>query len=307
MKSIIKKISYWFFLVLLSLHSSDVYSIHVIKKPSTSGGLSGTVASQAVAFGCGTNILCGDAAFTFDSTTKWLKIGSSLGTIDAPLHVRTNGSEGLRLQTGTTFPIYLRGKNAIVDDIGRIQFSSTTKNGSTRGGAIFFFSKPADGNQSSSAVSKVQIDPDGWVGIGTGTNVWDTLSIKSSSSGFLTSAKNFATAQIATTNATTTDLYTKTLTDGYVYNMFVTITARRSDGGAVENGTFARQFKVYRDGGGATLGTIVTPWADDQLTMAGTITVDTSGNDLRVRVTGEAGKGIVWFADIVYNTVFSQF
>ncbi len=306
MKSIIKKISYWFFLVLLSLHSSDVYSIHVIKKPTTSGALSGSVGSQAVAFGCDTNTLCGDSAFTFDSTTKWLKIGSSLGTKDAPLHLRTNTSKAFLLEAGTTFPISLNAKNVLVDDIGKIQFSQTTKNGQTRGGKITIATKVADSLQNTASTDNIVIDPDGWVGIGVTNTVWDVLSIKKDKTGFLTSAKNFSTAQVLTTDATPTELYTKTLADGYVYNMFVTITARRSDSG-VENATFSRQFKVYRDGGGATLGAVRTPWADDQLTMAGAITVDTSGNDLRVRVTGEAGKEIVWFADIVYNTVFSQF
>jgi len=272
------------------------------------GGIAGAITAGQVAYGdTVANSIAGDSAFRFNPATKWVKIGSATGTIDAPCHIRSNGSEQLRLETGTTFPLHMRGKNAIADEIGKIEFSTGNKNGIGRGGFVNIYTKVADNTQGTASTKRIVIDPDGWVGVGVLNTIWDLLSLKTAPTGFLTSAKNFTTAQVATTDDTITNLYTKTLTDGYVYNMTVTITARRTDGGAVENGTFTRQFKVYRDGGGATLGTVVTPWADDQLTMAATITVDTSGNDLRVRVTGEVAKSFAWFADVVYNTVFSEF
>ena len=110
------------------------------------------------------------------------------------------------------------------------------------------------------------------------------------------------TAAVTTSDDAVTTLWSKTLNDATVYRMYVGIVARRSDSGT-ENGIFERVFKVYRQGAGAVLGTVTTPWADDQTTMAGLITVDVSSNDIRVRVTGEAAKTFQWAAEIKYQPI----
>lgn len=121
---------------------------------------------------------------------------------------------------------------------------------------------------------------------------------------FAGSGKYETTAAVETDDNTITNLYTKTLSDNTVYYYHIDIVARRSDSGT-ENGRFTREFLVYRQGAGAaTLGaSTVTPWTDEQLTMAGTITVDVNVNDIRVRVTGENTKTIQWAATIRYQAV----
>ena len=116
------------------------------------------------------------------------------------------------------------------------------------------------------------------------------------------SGSNRETAAVTTTNDAVTTLWSKTLNDATVYRMYVGIVARRSDSGT-ENGIFERVFKVYRQGAGAVLGTVTTPWADDQTTMAGLITIDVSSNDIRVRVTGEAAKTFEWAGEIKYQAI----
>lgn len=121
---------------------------------------------------------------------------------------------------------------------------------------------------------------------------------------FAGSGKFGETAAVTTTNNTITTLWSKTLADNTVYYMRVNIVARRTDSGT-ENARYTRIYQVYRQGGGgATLGaTIVTPWADEQLTMSATITVDVSSNDTRVRITAENGKTIAWDLDVDYSVV----
>lgn len=130
-----------------------------------------------------------------------------------------------------------------------------------------------------------------------------TVAIKTHAA-FAGSAENLYTAAATTTNNTITTLYSLTLSDNTVYYYSVDITARRSDSGT-ENGRFTRNFLVYRQSAGtATLGaTIVVPWTDEQLTMTGSITIDTNTNDVRVRVTGENAKTIQWVASVRYQAV----
>ena len=131
-----------------------------------------------------------------------------------------------------------------------------------------------------------------------------TSFIQKSHINFPRSAVRTYTSIATTTDATTTSVAVDTLEDNTVYDYDVVVRARRTDAGP-ENGRFWRKFLVYREAaGGATLGaTIALPVADEQLTMAGTVAVDVSGNDVRIRVTGEAAKTIAWVATVTVNPV----
>lgn len=118
------------------------------------GGITGTGIANQVTFWTGAATVGGDTAFLFDPITKRLKIGSALGTIDATLHVRTNSQEGIRLEGGTSFPIYFRCKNASVDNIFRVQGASVA----SRGGVVDVYTKPADNNQNGADVFALRID-----------------------------------------------------------------------------------------------------------------------------------------------------
>lgn len=118
------------------------------------------------------------------------------------------------------------------------------------------------------------------------------------------SGKYEETAVLVTTTNTIATLWSKTLADNTVYYVTVNIVSRRSDSGT-ENARYTRIYQVYRQGGGgATLGaTIVTPWADEQLAMASTVTVDVSGNDTRVRLTNENAKTILSIASVSWTQI----
>ena len=268
------------------------------------GTIAGTIASGQVAYGSAANTISGDASFTYDSTNHWLKVGSSTGTIDAPLHVRANSSEVVRMETGTTFPVYMQGKNFLADDIGRVEFATV----SNRGGVLDFSTKPADNVQATASAKRMRLNASGNLGLGNINQINERLSV-SSHTGFSNSAFNFATAGVATTNNTQTVLWSKTLDDEFAFYFTVKVLARRTDSGT-ENGRFARDFMVYRGGGGsATLGaTVVTPYVDELYNGTGwNVTIDALTNDVRILVTGENAKTIIWVARIEYQAAFSEF
>lgn len=407
--------------------------------PGGGGGISGTITDTQVAFGSGTDTISGSNTLKFDYTNGFFGRVSS-GSPEAPLHAKGTGSEMLRLQTTTTFPVYLRFKSGTADDLARLVGISIAGNG----GELSFYTKNADSNSSSSASERGRFDNNGnfWVGSGhtinatrsivVGTNntlnisnnpgavfgdnntlsyAWTFVSGYGNSVGYqssgiigqsnvigsggyacvafgqdnninncngaiaggssiylsgnayfgfggnhdvsgarsgalgkgmtvtgndsigvginstgqtLSEANTFGifggkellkthfsyagsgmyreTAAVTTTNDAVTTLWSKTLSDNTVYRMYVGISARRSDSGT-ENGIFERVFKVYRQGAGAVLGTVTTPWADDQTSMAGLITIDVSSNDIRVRVTGEAAKTFEWAGEIKYQSI----
>lgn len=111
--------------------------------------------------------------------------------------------------------------------------------------------------------------------------------------------------KVQTTDATVTTLYSLGLLANTVYQFDVRVVARRSDAGT-ENGIFWRRFLAYRAAGGAVLGTVSTPVADEQTTLAGAVGVDTDGaSAVRVRVTGEAAKTVQWAALVSFVAVGS--
>jgi hypothetical protein len=98
-------------------------------------------------------------------------------------------------------------------------------------------------------------------------------------------------ANVQTTDATVTTLFSFTPTDEAVTVLTVEALAVRSTGAEV-NG-YIRRVKIKRDGGTVTLGSVVDVWTDEE-TAAWDCTVDLSGTTVRVRVTGEGGKTIDW-------------
>ena len=111
--------------------------------------------------------------------------------------------------------------------------------------------------------------------------------------------------KLQTTDAAATTLFSLSLLANTVYQVDVRVVARRSDAGT-ENGIYWRRFLAYRAAGGAVIGTISTPVADEQTTLAGAVTIDTDGaNAVRVRVTGEAAKTVQWTALVSFVAIGS--
>lgn len=99
---------------------------------------------------------------------------------------------------------------------------------------------------------------------------------------------------VTTTDATVTAIWTRTLDDNSVLRVEALVTARRTD--AADSGTFSRVFKVYRQGGGATLGGagVLVPVTDDESDATWNVTAAVSGNTVTLSVTGAAAKTVKW-------------
>lgn len=104
-----------------------------------------------------------------------------------------------------------------------------------------------------------------------------------------------------TTDATETTLWSKTLDDNKAYLLEVRIAARQTDN--TNRAAYIRRALIYRAGGGATIQGSVS----DELTIESdsnwNATIDVSGNDVRVRVTGAAGTTIDWQCDVWWQEV----
>lgn len=104
--------------------------------------------------------------------------------------------------------------------------------------------------------------------------------------------------ETTTTNGTQTTLGSYTLSDNAAYMIEASMSARQT-GGAIPVGgaaaVYVRRAGVYRDGGGvATLIGAVEASFDREITAAWDATIDVSGNDVRLRVTGNVGDTIDW-------------
>lgn len=112
------------------------------------------------------------------------------------------------------------------------------------------------------------------------------------------------TGAVQTTTATAASLWTLTLSDTFAYSIRVAVTARNTDG--TERGSWVLVIPCYREGGGAALangGGAHLEFAATDNPAAWDVDADVSGNDVRVRVTGEAGKTINWVADVTHQAV----
>lgn len=266
------------------------------------GGSSTTINNKNVAFATVTNTIGGDDAFQFDSGSKWLKVGSSLGTIDAPLHIRSNSSKLMVLQSGSTFPFYISTRNALADEMSRIDFRTD----SFRGGEISFWMKPPDGASGSTPLKKIKIDSNGFLGLNVVNTIPEIFGFKNTTTlNFSNAGTFFANFGAETNGIVTTTLFTRTLNDNFIYNYDLRILVRRDDGGFTENAFWHKEVVAYRNGGGAVLAstsTIGNPYA---LGVTDVPEIYVSGNDLKVDVHGEIGKTLDWWISVSYPVVGS--
>lgn len=108
-------------------------------------------------------------------------------------------------------------------------------------------------------------------------------------------------ANVQTTNATVTDIYTWTITDEAVTCLDVLITAVRSTGAS--GASYKRTITFRRDGGTvSTIGSARDNQTDED-SSGWDVTVDNSTSTGRVRVTGAAATTIQWGASIRLQTV----
>lgn len=102
-------------------------------------------------------------------------------------------------------------------------------------------------------------------------------------------------AEVATTDATPTLLWSLDLDDNTVYRFRVDVAARCTS--AAGRGTYTREFQVYREAAGvATLGGggVTASVADDESDAAWDVNVIVSSNAVQVYVTGAAATNITW-------------
>lgn len=101
-------------------------------------------------------------------------------------------------------------------------------------------------------------------------------------------------SQVTTTNATITTLATIALADNTAYYISARIQARRTD--AAGRAIYRREVAAYREAAGAAAlqGTVGTPFTRESSGLwEATFDVD-GGNNVRIRVTGEAAQTINW-------------
>lgn len=113
-----------------------------------------------------------------------------------------------------------------------------------------------------------------------------------------------ATGAVKTTDATTTTLAFITLADGRAYHITARVVARKSDG--TDRAFYWRAVLAFRQGGGAAIqgGIVVNLATVESAGAAGwNFTLDASGNDVRLRVTGAAGTTVYWLGTIEYQSV----
>lgn len=108
-------------------------------------------------------------------------------------------------------------------------------------------------------------------------------------------------ANVQTTDATVTDIYTWTITDEAVTCLDVLITAVRSTGAS--GASYKRTLTYRRDGGTVSLIGSARDNQTDEDSSTWDVTVDNSTSTGRVRVTGAGSTTIQWGASIRLQTV----
>lgn len=106
-------------------------------------------------------------------------------------------------------------------------------------------------------------------------------------------------ARVSTADATVTTVWAYTLVDNSAVKVKANLVAMQDT--AANRKVFEINILVYRDGGGATVEGVVfdsfVPYGSAGFALA-TATLDVSGNDVRLRVTGIAATNIVWTAQM---------
>lgn len=98
-------------------------------------------------------------------------------------------------------------------------------------------------------------------------------------------------ANVQTTDATVTTLYSWTITDECVSAVFAEVGVDKSDGTATAD--YGRRARIKRDGGTVTVGSVSDVWTDED-SFNGDLTIDNSTSTGRVRVTGVAATTADW-------------
>ncbi|MFJ5549432.1 glycosyl hydrolase family 28-related protein [Streptomyces sp. NPDC093225] len=100
-------------------------------------------------------------------------------------------------------------------------------------------------------------------------------------------------ANVQTSGATVTSLFTWAIPDEAVSTITAEVEAIKTDGSATAS--YVRRVRIKRDGGVVTVGTVDTTWTDEEAALAGCdVTIGNSGNMGHVRVTGIAATPIAW-------------
>jgi hypothetical protein len=110
---------------------------------------------------------------------------------------------------------------------------------------------------------------------------------------------NFRSGTVDTTDATETTAATYTTTADSIAMLTAKITCRRTGGTGVgtngDGNVYERKVRVKNVGGTVTLGTIATIYTDEDAAInAASVTLDVSGTDVRVRVTGITDVNFTW-------------
>jgi len=109
-------------------------------------------------------------------------------------------------------------------------------------------------------------------------------------------------AEVQTTDATVTTLTSLTLEDENVYHVKVKATAVQSDG--ANRASYEKIITVFRTAAGsATIQGAITIIHEIESNASWDLTLDVSGNDLRVRVTGIAATTIEWGCQLEFENI----
>jgi hypothetical protein len=135
--------------------------------------------------------------------------------------------------------------------------------------------------------------------LGVGVAPTEKLSVKDHSA-FTGSAAQLTTGAVQTTDATQTSCKALTLADNTLYWLEADVIGR--DTGGTDRAYYKLAGLVYRQGGGATLGT-VNVIVEDETNAAWDATLTVSSNDVRVSVTGAAATTINWVCTVRYQAV----
>jgi len=112
------------------------------------------------------------------------------------------------------------------------------------------------------------------------------------------------TNAIQTTDNTTTDILTEAINDNTSVWFSVRVIARYENTGTEKNFWFQATGGVRRNNGsGATLIGTAFGAQDDEGSPGYSVTIDTNGNSLRIRVTGGATETVNWAATIEYQGI----
>jgi hypothetical protein len=108
----------------------------------------------------------------------------------------------------------------------------------------------------------------------------------------------FETVELQTTDANTTQLWSKTLADPSSCTVFAFVRWIRSDGDSAHVGQSLRVGGAYRDGGAAVAN------GDTEVHASGggaTVDIDEDGNDIEIEVKWDAVETVHWSALILHN------